>query len=118
MPSDSEYRQLSLRMGRSGSIRVERKTRSRESLDTLILGSLSTAIGVVVMIALLSWPARRDSLMLCPTPGVAWEAGRDPLWGNGVMSSIARITIPGDLQSRNRAFATRAGTLSRALPAP
>jgi hypothetical protein len=54
MPSDSEYRQLSLRMGQSGSVRAERKNRFRESLDTLILGSLSTAIGVVVMIALLS----------------------------------------------------------------
>jgi hypothetical protein len=55
MPSDREYRRLSLKMGQSSLAREERKKTSfRESLDTLILGSLSTAIGVVVLIALLS----------------------------------------------------------------
>ena len=54
MPSDSENRQLFLRMGQSNPVPEERKKRFRESLDTLILGSLSTSIGIVVMIALLS----------------------------------------------------------------
>jgi hypothetical protein len=54
MPSDSEYRQLSLKMGQTSPDRVEWKKLFRESLDTLILGSLSTSIGVVVLIAILS----------------------------------------------------------------
>jgi hypothetical protein len=54
MPSDSDYRQLSLKMGQTSPDRVEWKRIFRESLDTLILGSLSASIGVVVLIAILS----------------------------------------------------------------
>jgi hypothetical protein len=54
MPSDSDYRQLSLKMGQTSPDRVGWKKLFRESLDTLILGSLSTSIGVVVLIAILS----------------------------------------------------------------
>jgi hypothetical protein len=63
MLADVEYRQFVLKIGPQRKIEAGRKTRFRESLDTLTLGALSTAIGVVLLIAMAAAIARR------PIPG-------------------------------------------------
>ncbi len=78
MPSDGEYRQLCLNMSQARTGGAERKNRPRESLDTLILGSLSTSIGVVAMIALFSGMVGR------PVQG----------WNEAPIASGGRYLIP------------------------
>ena len=109
MISDNEYRQLSLRIGQTNLVRVDRKKRRfRESLDTLILGSLSTAVGVVVLIALLwgmvgrpvqGWneaPIASGTKYLIPTKdcGIAAVVG-EFLGLAGIV--VAKIPARGDL---------------------
>ena len=52
MSAHREYRHLLLRMGQSSLAREERKLSVRESLNTVILGGLSTAFGVIVLMAM------------------------------------------------------------------
>ena len=59
MPSNREDRPLLLEKTPPELAQSDRKHRYRESLDTLILGSLSTSIGVVVLIVLFSGIAGR-----------------------------------------------------------
>src|SRR4051812_47093939 len=49
MLSDTEYRQFVLRIGRPCRPEGEREVSSRESLDTLMLGVLSTSLGIAVL---------------------------------------------------------------------
>jgi hypothetical protein len=78
MPSDGDYRQLWLKMTQPRPDRAEPKRRLRESLDSLILGSLSTSIGVVAMIALFSGMVGR------PVQG----------WNEAPVGSVGRYLIP------------------------
>ena len=54
MLPDVEYRRLVLNMRSPRGPRAAHRPRVRESLDTLVLGSLSTSIGVVLLIALVA----------------------------------------------------------------
>ena len=54
MSSEREYRRLVVKMARSSLAREQRQRSLRESLDTLVLGLLSTSIGVIILIALFS----------------------------------------------------------------
>lgn len=54
-----EYRQFVVKTRPRRDAKAARRPRVRESLDTLILGALSTAIGVVLLVALASGVARR-----------------------------------------------------------
>jgi hypothetical protein len=63
MLSHVEYRQLVLKMRPQSKLQAGRKRHFREYLDTLALGALSTAIGVVLLIALAAAIAGR------PIPG-------------------------------------------------
>jgi hypothetical protein len=78
MLPDVEYRQLVVRLQPRGDPEAGRRPRLRESLDTLLLGALSTSIGVVLLIALASGVARR------PIPG----------WNERAISSSASYYIP------------------------
>jgi hypothetical protein len=78
MLPDVEYRQNVLRMQPPGDPEAGRRPRFRESLDTLLLGALSTSIGVVLLIALASGIARR------PIPG----------WSERAISASASYYIP------------------------
>jgi hypothetical protein len=49
MSTHREYRHLLLRLGQSSLAREERRLAVRESLDTLVLGVLSTALGLLVL---------------------------------------------------------------------
>jgi hypothetical protein len=73
-----EYRQFVLKMQPSREPRGVRRPRFRESLDTLILGALSTAIGIVLLIALASGVIRR------PIPG----------WNERAIGTSALYYIP------------------------
>ncbi len=59
MLPDAEYRRLVPNLRPPGEPRPRRRPRSRESLDALILGTLSMSIGVVLMIALVAGVVRR-----------------------------------------------------------
>jgi hypothetical protein len=63
MLRDTKAHRLVLAMQRPGEPGAGRKRRRRESLDTLLLGALSTSIGVVLLIVLAAGIARR------PIPG-------------------------------------------------
>jgi hypothetical protein len=92
MPSDREYRRLSLKMGQSSLAREERKKTSfRESLDTLILGSLSTSIGVVVLIALLSGMVGRPVKGWNETPIAARTQYLIPTRDCGIAAVVGEI---------------------------
>jgi hypothetical protein len=54
MTADNEYRDLVLKLGRGHHRETAPANRFRESIDTMILGSLSIAIGLVIA-ALLLW---------------------------------------------------------------
>jgi hypothetical protein len=73
-----EYRQFVLKMQRPRGARTGRRPRLREFADTLVLGGLSTAIGVVLLIALASGVIRR------PIPG----------WNERAISASALYYIP------------------------
>ena len=49
MPSNSDYRQLMLKIAEASRREDGRKMSSRESLDTLILGALSTSLGIALV---------------------------------------------------------------------
>ncbi len=78
MSSEREYRRLVVKMARSSLAREERKRSWRESLDTLILGSLSTSIGIILLIALFS--------------GMA--GGHPPRWDRAAVAIHTRYLIP------------------------
>ena len=79
MPSDREYRELSFKMGQASLKRPDgKKARIRESLDTLVLGSLSTSVGVVVMLGLISGMIGR------PVEG----------WNQAQIASVGKYLVP------------------------
>jgi hypothetical protein len=78
MLPDVEYRQLVPNLRLPGHPGARRRSRFRESLDTLILGTLSTSIGVVLMAAFACGVARH------PIPG----------WNERAISSSASYYIP------------------------
>ena len=78
MLPDVEYRRNVLRMQPPDDPETGRRPRWRDSLDTLLLGTLSTSIGVVLLIALASGVARR------PIPG----------WNERAISVSASYYIP------------------------
>ena len=59
MLPDVEYRQLVLNMRSPREPRAAHRPPVRESLDTLVLGSLSTSIGVVLLFALVAGIVQR-----------------------------------------------------------
>jgi hypothetical protein len=54
MESHQEYRHLLVKLSDSSVAREERRLTVRESLDTVILGTASTSLGVIVAIAVAS----------------------------------------------------------------
>ncbi len=78
MVPDVEYRRNVLGMQPPDHIKTGRTPRWRDSLDTLSLGTLSTSIGLVLLIALASGVARR------PIPG----------WNERAISVSASYYIP------------------------
>jgi hypothetical protein len=84
-----KYRQPVLKAEPSSDSQAGRRRPLRESLDTLILGALSTSIGVVLMIVLVTGIARR------PIPG----------WSDRAFSPSASYYVP----SRDCAIAAVAG---------
>ena len=74
----ADYRQLVVKLSPARGPGVVRRLRFRDSLDTLVLGSLSTAIGIVLLIALASGIARRS------IPG----------WNERAISTSANYYIP------------------------
>jgi hypothetical protein len=52
MSPHREYRHLLLRLGQSSLAREERRLTIRESLDTVVLGALSTAVGILVLMVM------------------------------------------------------------------
>ncbi len=59
MLPDLEYRRLVLNMQSPRRPRADRRRPIRESLDTLVLGSLSTSIGVVLLIVVVAGIVRQ-----------------------------------------------------------
>ena len=50
MPSDREYRRFVLRLVPNSRPKADREMSSRESLDTLMIGVLSTSLGIVIVV--------------------------------------------------------------------
>ena len=78
MLPDVEYRRNALIMRPPDDLGTGPKPRWRDSLDTLLLGTLSTSIGVALLIALVAGVARR------PIPG----------WNERAISFSASYDIP------------------------
>jgi hypothetical protein len=54
MSSRNEYRRIVLEIGQAPEARTAPRPPFRESVDTLVLGSLSVSVGVVLLVALLA----------------------------------------------------------------